>query len=369
MHLAWVSLYKQTLCLSALMHLFVSYRLLYHLHSTSGDLMVLLRTTGTPSDAVMHAVDSSGVFRGACSAAAGKHQPTSPTRSHRVDDHEPDQAARVPFQDIQACGDEIAVPVGLDPQQSRMHATHAGNRVDALVNCEQALFSYGSPRRAGLISSAVSWLRGVRPQGRMHEYHAQVSDSDDADQSVVSHDMCTPMHVVLWHMLGDCWHLLSDAISVTRFLPPGHMHEGHARYQTCTVTKQSAAGTHGTGVVVHSPRSQQLSQLMSQQNAESAVSHTAAKAVSEAGMHDQTFGHAAERRSVRIAVVLACFNQVSASTSIINYAPVVLKYVGVSTSELAIELAALVSCCKTVGIVLGMSIAATLPLAPNISNC
>lgn len=70
-----------------------------------------------------------------------------------------------------------------------------------------------------------------------------------------------------------------------------------------------------------------------------------------------------ERRAVRLALVLAAFNQLTASTAIINYAPEVLKRVGAAVvtdaaAELqenrhAILLSALVALAKTVGVVSG----------------
>jgi hypothetical protein len=61
----------------------------------------------------------------------------------------------------------------------------------------------------------------------------------------------------------------------------------------------------------------------------------------------------AERRALRIALALAVFNQISASTSLINYAPELLQRTGVADSASAMLLSAPVSACKAVGILLG----------------
>jgi hypothetical protein len=63
-------------------------------------------------------------------------------------------------------------------------------------------------------------------------------------------------------------------------------------------------------------------------------------------------GH--ERRAAAIAVALAAFNQLSASTSIINYAPEVLSRVGVHGHERALELSALVAAGKALGVGVGV---------------
>lgn len=62
-------------------------------------------------------------------------------------------------------------------------------------------------------------------------------------------------------------------------------------------------------------------------------------------------GH--ERRAAATAVWLAVFNQIGASTSIINYAPRVLEVSGVRQDEQAILMSSLIALAKTVGVVIG----------------
>lgn len=62
---------------------------------------------------------------------------------------------------------------------------------------------------------------------------------------------------------------------------------------------------------------------------------------------------AGERRAVRIALLLAFFNQAGASTSLINYAPEVLHDAGVESRQRAMQLSAAIGGCKTLGILLG----------------
>lgn len=62
---------------------------------------------------------------------------------------------------------------------------------------------------------------------------------------------------------------------------------------------------------------------------------------------------AGERRAVRIALLLAFFNQIGASTSLINYAPEVLEDAGVASRQRAMQLSAAIGGCKTLGILLG----------------
>ena len=62
-------------------------------------------------------------------------------------------------------------------------------------------------------------------------------------------------------------------------------------------------------------------------------------------------GH--ERRAALVAMWLAVFNQIGASTSIINYAPQVLEVSGVKRDEKAILMSSLISLAKAAGVVIG----------------
>eukprot|EP00892_Ulva_mutabilis_P011254 jgi/Ulvmu1/8500/UM044_0034.1 len=65
---------------------------------------------------------------------------------------------------------------------------------------------------------------------------------------------------------------------------------------------------------------------------------------------------AGERRAVRIALLLAIFNQIGASTSLINYAPEVLQDAGVDGRQRAMQLSAAIGGCKTIGILFGITL-------------
>ena len=194
----------------------------------------------------------------------------------------------------------------------------------------------------GRASSVIAWLRGWWTQRVMHEYHApEVPASDDiATHMKTRYDMHTPMHLVLWHMLRDCRKLLGDAFSIRQVRSRVGMHEQHALYRTHACSSSDADAD--------ARMAQFTSRTHHTSNNESAASQSETSC-----MHGQSFAHTAEQRAIRIAVVLAFFNQISASSSIINYAPVVLKLMGVESWQHSMELAAVVSCYKTVGIILG----------------
>jgi Sugar (and other) transporter len=63
--------------------------------------------------------------------------------------------------------------------------------------------------------------------------------------------------------------------------------------------------------------------------------------------------HGPERRAVLLTVSLAVFNQIGASTSIINYAPQVLEKAGVLHDQQAILISSLIAAAKAVGVGLG----------------
>lgn len=74
---------------------------------------------------------------------------------------------------------------------------------------------------------------------------------------------------------------------------------------------------------------------------------------------------AGERRAVRIALALAVFNQIGASTSLINYAPEVLQDAGVQTRQRAMQLSAAIGGFKTLGILLGAAhVLSHIPVLP-----
>jgi hypothetical protein len=60
------------------------------------------------------------------------------------------------------------------------------------------------------------------------------------------------------------------------------------------------------------------------------------------------------RKAATIAVVLAFFNQISASTSIINYAPEIFKRVGVTHDVNAVLYTSMVAAAKTMGVLAGV---------------
>ena len=60
-----------------------------------------------------------------------------------------------------------------------------------------------------------------------------------------------------------------------------------------------------------------------------------------------------ERRAVALATLLAVFNQIGASTSIINYAPDVLQRAGVHGNQRAVLMSSLIGVAKTVGVFMG----------------
>lgn len=265
------------------------------------------------------------MFRVALTAADSMHGLSSPTGNPR-DRHSLQNNDR---EEQPSSGVDNVFPAERVPQPTHMHGMHAG--------CGDTLNTCSSPQNTRFIPSVVSWLQGVWPQARMHEHHAQVPASEDiATHMKARYDMHTPMHLVLWHMLGDCRDLLVNAFSVGNCGRKAQRHAQHALYQAHS---NNDTDTHGE-LVEGAALSQQQS-------------HAEPPATVALEIGGGSFALTAERRAVRIAVVLAFFNQISASTSIINYAPVVLKHVGVSTSAVAMELAAVVSCCKTVGIIVG----------------
>jgi Sugar (and other) transporter len=64
--------------------------------------------------------------------------------------------------------------------------------------------------------------------------------------------------------------------------------------------------------------------------------------------------HGPEQRAVALAIALAFFNQVGASTSIINYAPEVLQQAGLRENQRAILVSSLIGVAKMVGVLIGV---------------
>jgi hypothetical protein len=272
--------------------------------------------------------EESSVFKVPCSHEDSMHTPRAiPTTVAMEAPHQRERSLehsdRVGYL---SPGADAVFLVDATPHRSLMPGTHACRDVPSPIHAAGAL---------RFIPSAFSWLQGIWPNWTMHEYHAPAQSAAIAHTRARS-DMHAPIYVVLWHMLRDCRELLVDAFSFRNLKSSMLMHGHHACRH---VPSNEEADSRGFIDCAVDNQGQSHSLTLDASGREARV-----------GASSNT----AERRSIRIAVILAVLNQISASTSIINYAPVLLKDVGVSSSEVAMELASAVGTFKMIGIILGV---------------
>lgn len=283
----------------------------------------MLRAVCTPVDTEMHAMHAPPTTQSADTAAV----PGCTHATHALHDNRSESG----LLDLVAAGGT--------PQPCCSHGMHTVHGVNSHLAETLADTSHGKGN--GCCTLAGSWLGGLCPRRRTHGANAQAvpgAPTLGTSNSKGQYNMRTPIHLVMWHMLWDCQRLVIDAFTVQdlgKARAHVRMHEWHALSQVPQNDKEGhALNDRSNGGTMHA-----VDALAADVDREDSAAHYVQQI--------------AERRAVRIAVLLAFFNQISASTAIMNYAPVLLKDVGVASSELAMELSAIISCAKTVGIILG----------------